>query len=120
MLVNLLNDAPRTEPLLRIYKSYMAFNAYAAKLLGLNEGDRVYIGRDDRTAGYLYVGKASLKQSYAVLRRGRSFVLYNAPLTRKVAGWLEGKGTYRICPEDKIEDGLGNLFYNIFRKKYGN
>lgn len=120
MLVNLINDAPRTEPLLRIYDSYMSFNAPAAKLLGLTDGDKVYIGRDDRSSNNLYIGKAKLKQSYAVWRRDKTFIVYNAPLTRKVASWLEGKGTYRICPEDKIDDGLGNMFYNIFKRKYGN
>lgn len=120
MLVNLINDAPRTEPLLRVYANYMTFNAKASDLLGLREGDKVYIGRDDRASNNLYVGKAQLKQSYTVSRRDNTFVVYNAPLTRKVASWLEGKGTYRICPEDKIDDGLGNMFYNIFKKKYGN
>ena len=120
MLVNLTNEAPRTEPLLRIYGSYMAFNAPAVKLLGLADGDKVYIGRDERASNNLYVGKAMKKQSYAVVRRANSFILYSAPLTRKVASWLEGKGTYRICPEDKVDDGLGNMFYNIFKKKYGN
>ena len=129
MLVNLLNDAPRTEPLLRIYENYMAFNTYAAELLGLAEGAKIFFalaegakiffGREDRTADYLYVGKANMKQSYVVQRRGNTFVLYNAPLARKVASWLEGVGSYRICPEDKISDGAGNSFYNIFKKKYG-
>lgn len=118
MLVNLINDAPRTEPLLRIYDSYMAFNAQAVKLLGLTDGDKIHIGRDDRSSN-LYVGKAQLKQSRAVWRRDNTFILYSAPLTRTVAGWLEGKGTYRICPEDKLDDGFGNTFYNIFKKKYG-
>ena len=120
MLVNLINDAPRSEPLLRIFKNYMVFNSHAASLLGITDGDKVYIGREERLSNNLYVGKASTKQSYAVCRRGNTFLLYNAPLTRKVASWLEGAGTYRICPEDKIGDGLGNIFYNIFKKKYGN
>ena len=120
MLVNLINDAPRTEPLLRIYPNYMTFNAHAASLLGLSDGDKVYVGRDERLSNNLYVGKACMKQSYAVCRRDNTFIIYNAPLTRKVASWLEGKGTYRICPEDKVDDGLGNTFYNIFKKKYGN
>ena len=120
MLVNLINDAPRSEPLLRIYANYMVFNANAVGLLGLKDGDKVYIGRDERSSNNLYVGKAALKQSYAVCRRDNTFIIYNAPLTRMVAGWLEGKGTYRICPEDKVGDGMGNTFYNIFKKKYGN
>lgn len=119
MLVSLLNDAPKTEPLLRIYENYMAFNIYAARLLGLVEGAKIFFGREDRGADYLYVGKANMKQSYAVQRRGNTYVLYNAPLTREVASWLEGAGSYRICPEDKISDGAGNSFYNIFKKKYG-
>ena len=120
MLVNIINNAPRTEPLLRIYDSYMAFNAQAVKLLGLSDGDKIYIGKDDRSSNNLYVGKANLKQSYAVWRRDNTFIVYSAPLTRIVAGQLEGKGTYRICPEDTVDDGLGNKFYNIFKKKYGN
>ena len=120
MLVNLTNEAPRTEPLLRIYDSYMVFNAHASKLLGLADGDKVYIGRDERMANNLYVGKARMKQSNIVTRRGKTFLLNNTELTRAVAGWLEGKGTYRICPEDTFGDTLGNMFYNIFKKKYGN
>jgi hypothetical protein len=120
MLVSLTNDAPRSEPLLRIYKTYMTFNAQAAQLLGLTDGDKVYIGRDERQANNLYVGKARLKQSNIIVRRGNTFLLHNSLLTRKVASWLEGRGTYRICPEDKVEDNFGNLFYNIFKKKYGN
>lgn len=120
MLVSLINEAPRTEPLLRVYETYMTFNAHAAHLLGLNDGDKVYIGRDERMANNLYVGKAKLKQSNVILRRGHTFLLHNAALARKVADWLEGRGTYRICPEDRLEDGFGNLFYNIFKRKYGN
>lgn len=120
MLISLINDAPRTEPLLRVYETYMTFNAHAAQLLGLTDGDKVYIGRDERMANNLYVGKAKLKQSNIILRRGHTFLLHNAALTRKVASWLEGRGTYRICPEDKVEDCFGNLFFNIFKKKYGN
>jgi hypothetical protein len=120
MLVNLLNEAPRTEPLLRIYDTYMSFNSHAAELLGLEDGDKVYIGKDERAYNNLYVGKARFKQSYELSRRGKSYVLYNRPLARAVANQLEGKGTYRICPEDRQEDGLGNKFYNIFKKKYGN
>lgn len=119
MLVSLINDAPRTEPLLRVYDTYMTFNAHAAQLLGLSDDDKVYIGRDERQANNLYVGKARLKQSNVIVRRGHTFLLHNAALTRKVAEWLEGAGTYRICPEDKIEDCFGNQFYNIFKKKYG-
>lgn len=118
MLVNLIDDAPRTEPLLRVYKAYMVFNANAAKLLGITDGAKVFFGRDERSANHIYVGKADLKRSYAVTRRENSFVLNNAPLTRQVAAWLEGRGSYRICPEDKLDDGFGNTFYNILKKKY--
>lgn len=120
MLVNLINNAPRTEPLIRIYDTYMSFNSHAAELLGLDDGDKVYIGRDERSSNHLYVGKARLKQSYAVTRRGNTFTLNSAPLARVVAGWLEGKGSYRICAEDTVDDAFGNLYYNIFGKRYGN
>lgn len=120
MLVNLTDIAPRTEPVLRVFDNYMTFNAHAAQMLGLSDGDKVYIGREERMANNLYVGKAKLKQSNVVRRRGKTFLLHNAALTRAVAGWLEGKGTYRICSEDKMEDCFGNLYYNIFKKKYGN
>lgn len=120
MLISLTNDAPRTEPLLRVYETYMTLNAAAVELLGLTDEDKVYIGRDERRANNLYVGKARLKHSCVVNRRGHTFLLHNAELTRKVAEWLEGKGSYRICQEDKVEDGFGNKFYNIFKKKYGN
>lgn len=119
MLVNLLDEAPRDEPVMRIHKSYMALNACASRLLQLAEGDRISI-RKDRSGNLVYIGKANgFKQSYGVKRRDNTYLIYSAPLTRKVAECLEGKGAYRICPEDVVEL-FGNKFFNIFKKKYGN
>lgn len=118
MLQDLLNDAPRSEPLVRIYKNYICFNAVAVKLLGLKEGDSVSIMRDDRD-GYLYVANCnSMKQSHAITMKKTMFTVSSAPLCRKMAENLEGFGSYKIC-KDETQDYMGHKFYNIFKKKYG-
>lgn len=118
MLKDLMTSAPRTEPLIRLYPTYISFNSPAAEMLGLNECASVAIQQDDRD-GYIYVaGCDTFKQTYGLRRRHDTFVLSNAPLCRKLADKLEGYGAYRICQGDVIEF-MGNKFYNIFKKKYG-
>lgn len=118
MLKDLLNEAPRTEPLIRVYPTYISFNAPAAGLLGLTGNASVAIQKDDRD-GYVYVaGGDAMKQTYGLRQRRNAYVLSNAPLSRKLAECLEGYGAYRICQEVTTEF-MGMTFYNIFKKKYG-
>lgn len=118
MLKDLLTGAPRTEPLIRLYPTYISFNSAAVGLLDLDRHEAVAIQQDDRD-GYVYVaGCDSLKQTYGLRRRCGTFVLSNAPLCRKLAECLEGYGAYRICQGESIEF-MGQTFYNIFKKKYG-
>jgi len=117
MLRNLLDTAPRTEPLIRIYPGYITFNAPAAKLLGFRKGDAVAIMQDDRD-GYVYVANSNAKQSYTLTLRKNTFKVSNAPLCRKLADSLDGFGTYKICPEEK-QVYMERTFYNIFKKRYG-
>ena len=75
MLRNILTSAPRTEPLIRIYPTYISFNHPAAKLLGLKECKAVAIQQDDRD-GYVYVaGCNDMKQTYGLRLRNNTFVL---------------------------------------------
>lgn len=118
MLKDLLNNPPRTEPLIRIYPNFISFNAPAAAMLQLQEGDSVSIMQDDRD-GYVFVANCStMRQSYALKLRNNTFRVSNAPLCRKLAGCLEGFGTYRIC-QDFSTNYMDQKFYNIFKKKYG-
>lgn len=118
MLKDLLNGAPRTEPLIRIYPEYLVFNAPAADVLGLEEDASVSIQQDDRD-GYVYVARCdSMKHAYGLRKRNNTYVLSNAPLCRKLAECMDGFGSYRISQEVKTEF-MGTIFYNIFKKKYG-
>ena len=67
---------------------------------------RLYIGRKDTNA-------------FTAIRRGRSYLINSRVLSRELADSLEGRGTYRICPEDSVENN-GTTYFNIFFKKYGN
>ena len=117
MLKNILIGAPKTQPLIQIYPNYIRFNAITINLLGFNDGDAVSIMQDDRD-GYVYVGNVQGKQSYALIKQGRAYVVRCAPLSRKLASCLEGYGTYRISKDDSTEF-MGQTYYNIFKKKYG-
>lgn len=118
MLQDLLNSAPRCEPLVRIYKNYISFNAVAVRLLGLEDGSSVSIMRDDRD-GYVYVANCDcMRQSYAIVKKKTLFTISGAPLCRKLASCLDGFGTYKICKEE-TQEYMGHTFYNIFKKKYG-
>lgn len=118
MLKDLLNSAPKTEPLMRLYPAYISFNAPAAEMLGLDEEAAVSFQQDDRD-GYLYVARCDgMRQAYRLRRRNKTYILSYAPLCRKIADCLEGCGSYRICSEVTTEF-MGRKFYNIFKKKYG-
>lgn len=117
MLKSLLETAPRTEPLIRIYPQQITFNAPAAKLLGLRKDDVVSIMQDDRD-GYIYVGNCRVKQSFPLAMRNNTFLVRNSLLCRKLSECLEGFGTYRISSDVIQTDFKDNKYYNIFKKKY--
>lgn len=118
MLKPLLNSASRTEPLVRLYPGCIVFNAPAARLLELKEGDAVSIMQDDRD-GYVYVANCVTKQSYTLSVRCKTFKVNNAVLCRTLAERLDGFGTYRISKDLIQTDYNDNKYYNIFKKKYG-
>lgn len=118
MLKNLLQGAPKTEPVIRIFDHYLSLNAKAVELLGIKEGDAVSIMQDDRD-GYIYISNnPDAKVAYGVRRRVQTFEVCNSKLCRKLAGQMEGLGAYRICAEQSIEF-MGHRYYNVFAKKYG-
>lgn len=121
-LVQLTRQAPRSEALIRVYKNQVAINAAAARLLDLHNKDmvNVLVDKDAQASGRgnrLYIGKAK-SNAYQVLRRRSSFRICCTALARSIAEALEGTGTYRICPEDSETDFNGEVYYNIFFKKY--
>lgn len=118
MLKNLLQSAPKTEPIMRISDHYLSFNAKAVELLGIKDGDAVSVMQDDRDS-YIYVSNnPDAKVAYGVRRRCGTYEVYNTALCRKLAEQMEGYGAYRICEEQSIEF-MGHRYYNIFAKKYG-
>lgn len=118
MLKNLLNDAPRNLPLIRIFDNCITFNGPAAKLMNIKEGDSVSIMVDDRD-GLVYVSNcASMRITYPLVKRRNTYLLRNAPLCRQLAFCLDGMGTYRIDTAAPISY-MDHSFYNIFKKRYG-
>lgn len=121
-LAKLVESAPRSEALIRVYSSYCVLNGSAAMLMGLSPGSgvMVFYDKEQRSAGRmrLYVGRKDTN-AFAVIRRGRSYLINSRGLARELADNLEGRGTYRICPEDSVENN-GTTYYNIFFRKYGN
>lgn len=118
MLKPLLDNASRTEPLIRVYAHYIIFNALAAKLLNFKEGDTVSIMQDDRD-GYIYVGNCLTRQSYTLTQRNNTYKVSNTALCQRLAELLDGFGTYRISKDMTQTDPNNNKYYNIFKKKYG-
>ena len=118
MLKNLLQSAPKTEPIIRIFPNYLSLNAKAVELLGISDGDSVSIMQDDRD-NYIYVSNnPEAKVAYGVRRRVNTYEVCNSRLCRKLAEQMEGFGAYRICEEQSIEF-MGHQYYNVFAKKYG-
>ena len=118
MLKNLLQSAPKSEPIMRVFDHYLSFNAKAVELLGIKEGDAVSIMQDDRD-NYIYVSNnPDAKVAYGVRKRCGSFEVCNSRLCRKLAEQMEGFGAYRIC-EEQSNEFMGHRYYNVFAKKYG-
>lgn len=121
-LVQLTKQAPRSEALIRVYKNQVVINAAASRLLDLHDKDmvNVLIDKDAQAAGRgnrLYIGKVK-SNAYQVLKRRSSYRICCTQLAKSIADALEGRGTYRVCPEDRETDYQGQTFYNIFFRKY--
>ena len=121
-LVRLVESAPPSEALIRVYSSYCVLNSRAAKLMGLSPegGVMVFYDKEQKEAGRmrLYIGRKDT-DAFPVIRRGRSYLINSRHLARELADNMEGRGSYRICPEDSVEK-CGTTYYNIFFRKYGN
>lgn len=116
-LIDILQIAPQSRALMRVYKNYICLNATAAKLLRLDEKSLICIKRRESFPS-LYISNAKgMRFSYACKKKGFRYLINNAKLARAVADNLEGAGSYRICEEESWSDGE-NIYYNIFFKKY--
>jgi len=118
-LVLLTKGLPETEPKVRIYGHYAVFNAAAVALLDLHDGDYVqfahpaygfkketYVRKTGKTVG-----------SYIARKRKGTMRVSSVKLSTLLAERLDGKGCYRICPEDTVPDDDG-MWYSIFFKNY--
>jgi hypothetical protein len=118
MLKNLLQSAPKTEPLLRIYPNYITLNGVAATLLQMDEGSSLSVMQDDRD-GYIYISNnPDAKVAYKVRKQGNTLFVHSSVLARKLAAQMEGMGAYRICASESTEF-MNHKYYNVFAKKYG-
>ena len=118
MLKNLLQSAPKTEPLLRIYPNYITLNGVAASLLQMDDGSPLSVMQDDRD-GYIYIANnPDAKVAYKAKKQGNTLFFSSSSLARKLAGVMEGPGAYRICIGECTEF-MGHKYYNVFAKKYG-
>lgn len=121
-LQRLIKVAPVSEALIRVYRGKAVLNAQAARLLDITSEDLVAVcfdkeQYDARGVKRLYIGKASCN-AYRLKRRVDTYTICSVPLCKSIADSLEGYGTYRICPEDSTQGLDGNMYYNIFLKKY--
>ncbi len=119
LLQDITDTLPHSEPLIRVYNSgKIVINSVAMKMLRLDDSSRVAftvnrIGDRKR----VYIGKRS-DAPYSVNVFGNRCRICSTPLSRAVAGYLNGYGTYRI-ERDFPETGYdGATYYPIFFKKY--
>lgn len=111
-----------TEALLRVHKHSLTLNASATQLLGLEDGDKIRIiyDVDEQRNGRdrLYIGKCNSDiHSIRPVKRGGTFVINSIALSRYLSERMQGRGVYRICPEDKfVQDGI--TWYNIYFRNY--
>lgn len=118
MLKNLLQSAPKTEPLLRVYANYITINEAAASLLQMEDGSALSVMQDDRD-GYVYIANnPDAKVAYRAKKIGNILFFYYAKLAHKLGEVMEGRGSYRVCAGEKTEF-MGRDYYNVFTKKYG-
>lgn len=120
-LVNITARMPEKEPKIRIYDNYLVINAAGTKLLGLRDGDYLQINESAQSVAgkrLLYIGKPSVVTgSYEVKKRKNTMRINCRLLARMMKEKLDGRGCYRICPEDTLRVS-DTTWYNIFFKNY--
>lgn len=122
-LISISNRIPETEPKLRVYPNYVSINAAGARLLGIEDGDYIQINTSvvaqltGRKNYYIGKPKQDIIGAYPVARRGNTMLIHSRHLSKKLIDLLDGRGCYRICPEDSIKT-KDAIWYNIFFKNY--
>jgi hypothetical protein len=113
---------PRSEAIIRIYKNYLSLNGSSVALLGLDGTGKIKLSysQDDMRAGRFrcFIAKTdSSIMSFDYRMRGGCAIVACRSLVAFLAEHLDGYGSYRICPEDYVNDG-NNIWYNIFIRNY--
>ena len=123
-LVPLTKQIPDTEPKIRVYEHYAVLNAAAVNLLGVQDGDYVqfaepyYSFRRDDGKKFIYLRRTSAAVgSYVARKRKGTMRISSRKLATLLGERLDGKGSYRVCPEDTVADKDGT-WYNIFFVNY--
>lgn len=117
-----INKKPASsDALLYVYENTCVLNSRLVKLLDIQENDMVKFtyDYDEMTRGRIrtYITKVETGRGYRVHRKVRSFRVYSTSLCSSLASYLDGYGTYRVCPEI-VKEESGRIYYEIFFKKY--
>lgn len=110
------------DPVIRIYRGRCVLNASACRLLGIpGKSQRILVRRDMEQAAAgrdrIYISHSYMATGYVFKMRGNEARINSSSLCLKLAGYLEGPGAYRICPEVSITEN-GRTWYEIFFKRY--
>ena len=111
------------DPTIRIYQHRCVLNAAACRLLGIpGRSQRVLVRRDMEQAAAgrdrIYISHSYLATGYVFRMRGNEARINSSSLCQKLAGYLDGYGSYRICPEVTVTEN-GRVWYEIFFRRYG-
>lgn len=97
------------EPMIQVFDTYCVLNAAAVQLLGLTVTSHCV--RLMRDGCKLYIGHTNVVDSCPVmLRRNGTGRICSQFIARYIADTLQGRGTYRICPESYRLDITDRMF----------
>lgn len=120
-LERLVNTAPATEALVRIYEGRIVLNSRAVSLLKIPNGGRIDIlctpDQPDGIRRRLFIGSVT-DGGFRTSPKGRGAKVCSAPLSRSMAQNLDGYGTYKISEVDTTRDVFGRTQYLIWWRKY--
>lgn len=123
MIRDLISKATCNDTIIRVYKNECRLNESASKLLGLTDDMCVkFVFDDDKRAHggervFVRACDSNTPKSFFVTRRCNEYRIYSSTLSRTLSEYLDGYGTYRICPEETA-DINGSTYYEIFRKRF--
>lgn len=117
MMKNLVNAAPSSETIIRVYPGKLVLSAATMRLLEIDSASRVAIRTEaSGDKGNVYIGNST--NGYSLSLVGKRGCIRSAVLCRAIANKLQGYGTYKVEADNPVMDYSGTTFYSIFFRKY--